>query len=467
MTQEQSSEVRGHTTYNQIAGWPLRCAASLLDGCLMIILVSMGVSLFHPLPRIAIGILIFFAAGIFILRGKYKSAVRGILGASLGEWVWSLKCKNQLLFQRDLLSHSQVFKGALSTTLALLIAFSLTRNVVFDHPFWNQVEIWNTSAPAAFAVTPVQPLFYSLGAWPRTFLNQPVYYSVLYEKGPPTHFVGHISALLGSSRIRLLIEGPKTPENSGSREELKSCLLSGFSWTCLGRKEAALGRHVEEMSRVDPKSGSKNWKIKWFQVENPNTPAREQTQGIWITADGPMFTQDRFIMINPNGQHQAVILTRPSQDYEYAGYSTEENKTQRNDSKAALEQVLVTIKGLKILSHLDEGRTWINQELQDVSLAGVNSISDPIRKSEALAEVQSLLLSRISVDPASFDSYFHLAGTSFLLARTLQNSGRAGTPAMSAAIQNLTSAKNYAFDLAPQDSRTRQIETLWREIQKK
>jgi len=80
------------------------------------------------------------------------------------------------------------------------------------------------------------------------------------------------------------------------------------------------------------------------------------------------------------------------------------------------------------------------------------------RELDALSIVQLALLSKLSVEPSSFDGFFHLAGTSFLKWRI---SRRLGLPRHAAASRALVeSSSRYLADLNAMDPRTRQIEAL-------
>ena len=155
-------------------------------------------------------------------------------------------------------------------------------------------------------------------------------------------------------------------------------------------------------------------------------------------------------MITPTGLQQAFILIRPL-------FSTPEGF-------GTLQR---SIASMRSFSTLDAPRAWINRELQGIHLNDLGNKHSPEFLSQRLAEIQGMLISRISVLPAGFESYFHLAGTSLFLAQNLAKSSQHNpTPGRAAALHNVQSAFQYAQDIAPADPRTGQIENLGLELKK-
>src|SRR5262249_4353881 len=135
----------------------------------------------------------------------------------------------------------------------------------------------------------VEPFFYSLGAWPKEFMGRPVHYAVPYEKGPPTRFLGHVSARWDAPEIKVTFEGPKTPDSGEiNRAVIHSCLVpSEFSggprpgmFECARIRGKTLKRHIEEVDAFSPS----NWVLRWFRVENPAIDPRERAQGVFLGA---------------------------------------------------------------------------------------------------------------------------------------------------------------------------------------
>jgi hypothetical protein len=151
--------------------------------------------------------------------------------------------------------------------------------------------------------------------------------------------------------------------------------------------------------------------------------------------------------VSSNGTHQAIIL----------------NRSKGPQGNAAFALMQNAIQSMRSFNELNSGRAWVNRELEEIRLDDLHLLKDSTRLIARLAEIQSLLISRISVDPGSYDSYFHLAGTSLMLAK---NSIKTRDGLSVIALQNLQSAYRYATDIAPKDPRTAHIQDLWIESNK-
>ena len=83
--------------------------------------------------------------------------------------------------------------------------------------------------------------------------------------------------------------------------------------------------------------------------------------------------------------------------------------------------------------------------------------------------MQASLLAKISVDPAGFDAYYHLGGTSLILNRHARHVGTntPGTIEVGAIAKPLiASTFRYAQDVGPKDPRTAKLQDFWLESQK-
>ena len=305
---QKTLEVRGYTSYNRPASWPLRSASLLADAGITLLLISFAISLgwslfgICPRPGFIPLVLSVFAAGLYWLPQKRW------LGMTVGQRLWQLRRNGAQLLQCDHLNTKNVFISSLITTFALLLSVSVFQNTVFNHPIWLPATEWKipVDAPPSpkWAVT---PFFYTLGAWPTEMGGKTLFYSLLYEKGPPTRFVGHILAQANDPDIQIIIEGPKTPQDGGSQKQIRDCLLLQSPLSCILTREANLKRHVDEISAISPKK----WSLKWFSVENKALFPEEQTQGIYLNSIGKTLIQDRFILVHSGGLQQTLILSRP------------------------------------------------------------------------------------------------------------------------------------------------------------
>lgn len=88
-----------------------------------------------------------------------------------------------------------------------------------------------------------------------------------------------------------------------------------------------------------------------------------------------------------------------------------------------------------------------------------------------LSEIQTLLISKITVDPMSYDSYFHLGGTALILARQIAHTPNLALTSMTEdlgviAKPLIQTALRYAQDVSPGDSRTAELQGYWVEARK-
>jgi hypothetical protein len=333
-----------------------------------------------------------------------------------------------------------------------LIAFAMTFfalsifivHQMLSHPIWIRASVWKMESftPSSnYKEWLVTPFYYVIGGWPKFFDQKPVFYTIPYEAGPPKQFLGHIIAHWKSPDINLVLEGPKTPHQNKSFEETRDCFLYAHPWSCITIREDTLSRHVDE---IKESIAVQDWSLRWFQVENQLIPEKDRPQGIYLQAIGISRIQDRFILISRNGAHQSIILSRPM----------------NSDGQKAFSLLQKTIASLRNLGEIESGKAWINEQLKNIRLKKIVTHTD-------LALVQSLLISKISVEPSNFDSYFHLAGTSLLLVRKGHEEKKTSiNNGMNFAFQNLKSSYRFAKDVAPSDLRMRQIENLVFEAEK-
>jgi len=436
---------RGYTAYNRRASTRRRAAARAIDifAASLLFLCILLLSQIHPFPRWS---LLFAYLGT--VAGTYL-AQRALLGRTLGDLAWSLKPAmkgksrgtrfNPVLLEPDRMSGSARWT-AISLTLALVVSMSLAfRRVVLASPAWMRAELVIAFAenlpPDAWSYT---PFFYSLGAWPKQFRNQPVFHTLPYEKGPPTRFVGHIIARWDMPEIRLTIEGPKTPIGAPFANRVLVCMSQILrSDGCVGVRRSMLERHLQEMSTLDPS----RWQLQWLKIENPDLKPEQLTQGLWISASNGSRAQDRFIAVTPAGNQQTFILDRPESP----------------SGDEALKLFKQSIQSLRVFDELGSGRAWIDRQIQEIKLDQAHELAD-------YARIQTLLLSKISVDPKPLEPYYHLGGTAAMLIKKARSQPAADWGA--AAKQLLLSTWRFAKDVAPRDPKTKQLENLWLDTQK-
>jgi hypothetical protein len=448
-------EVRGYTSHNTPAFNHLRALSNLIDLSIVLFLFLITADFLRISPAPKLSLLFIFIATAVI----YWIPQKKLYGVTLGERAWLLKPKNkealslapfffslkERLYQRDYIAPLTTFSAILITALSILITATEFRSVILNHPNWLKTEEWKLKT---FIPNPkdwtVSPFFYLLGGWPKSFLGKPVFYSLPYEVGPPTRFVGHVIAYWEHPYISVTFEGPKTPGLAANISELKECFVGGlYSIHCLLLREAALNRHINEIKNT---KNLISWSMKWFNVENLLLTAQEAPQGIYLSAIGKNWTQDRFILINGNGTHQAIILRRP-------------NNVRGQEAFQLLQQSIGSIRNF---NELDSGKAWINRVLETTQLNELKVTPDSAPLSTQLGEIQQFLISKITVDPADFNSYFHLAGTSIMLAKAALDQRLQSK----IALDNLESAQHFATDVAPADPRILQMQNLDAEMRK-
>lgn len=492
--------IRGAQIYHQRAGAVVRLGAFVLDGSLAVLLFF----LLHralrltPVPHAA------WVAGIAVLTTALWVLGRLGAGSSPGEAAWHLRAaKSQLksalgapLLQPARFSSTDLLIGAFLTTFGITVsAWSLDR-AVFKQPLWTRataLELDVFLPDMKSRRWEVLPFFYALGAWPREYGGKPVFYSLPYEKGPPSRFVGHVTARWEAPGTQVTFEGPKTPKSTMARglgertprDLIRECLLKAeYSWSCLKIREATLHRHLSDIQRrLTGKAGgdtalAMSWQLRWFTVRNPAIGSSEQAQGIYLSAvsnpalsagapQGPAQGVERYILITENGTHQAISLSYPEPGSPQA---------------AAARSIFVqAIRSLRASDNLGPGRAWADSQLMSIHLDGKlaallagTSVPSEAQASGVitqLAQAQALLLAKISVQPSVYDSYFHLGGTALLLNRLARTGTRAGAleglELAASAKPLIQSAYRYAQDLAPQDARTTQLQGFWLEAQKR
>ncbi len=281
------------------------------------------------------------------------------------------------------------------------------------------------------------PLFYFILNIPKNFLNKPIPYQISYKKGPPSHFISQIEGRMDTD-IQLTFEGPKTPERILERSKIQSCLTSPLSWECLSTRELVLHQYVQNPASQNPTE----WDLQWFQVNDSTLSAEEQTQGFYLQAKDSTHTLDQWIFIQASGAQQLISLRRPNTP----------------TGQSAFDLVSQSIASIRTYPDLKYGRELINRTLAEVRLEAIKNESNPALRLKQLVETQILLIAKVSVEPDSLDSFFHLAGTSTLL---LKNADPAHFFWSSLAQGNLRASYLYAHDIAPLDPKTSQIQAFW------
>lgn len=444
---------RGISNSLKFAAFPERFGARTFDLCVILGLWSSYHLASHSLSFPSLKLFLWLA----LFKLVFIVITFHVLGKSPGEWLWGLKLDPRLrgirerLLKRRLLKkaeprRSRALAAAIVTGLVGPLTAAAFYKAMVENPAWLMAENLRLTAntPRADDVV-VSPFFFVIGSWPKAFEGKPVLYQLPYEKGPPSRFAGHIVARLQAPQTLLTLEGPKTPQPARTRLEIAHCLRELVAPRCFSLREATLARPLREMME---KTGGHAFKLQWFVVDNAELKNDERPQGFYLSVEGPELAQERFVAITPSGTHQALILDRPSGG---AGAT----------AHTAFSEV---VRSLRVFDELGSGRAWIDRTLGDVKLDEIKRIGDPLEAVARLAEVENLLLSKISVDPKTLDTYFHLGGVAVLLSERAAQNPNSDWGAVAKGL--LESLWRYGRDVDPNDPRTELLKQYWDRLKK-
>lgn len=460
--------VRGHQAFTRPASPGILFLARSCDALLTGALVLGGIAAVQasPVPRPG------WAVSWLAAFAGMSAFSRAVLGRTPGELIWNLRPRPDKesgallarlwcpqLRQTERYNADSLASGTFLTLLLVLVLGTTARRALFTHPLWNvsKASEFEPFAPDTSDWT-VAPFFYALGAWPTRISGTPVFHVVPYEKGPPQRFPGRIIARWDPPQTKLTFEGPKTPgagAASAVRARIQECFRPRVlpSASCLAIRETVLTRHMKEMESSLPGMQRGDLRVQWFVVRNPALPESEQAQGLKLHAQLAEKAQERFVLITPQGTHQAFILDYPRND---AGW-------------LSLSHLEKSIRSLRVSDDLNPGRAWIDARLERVRLSDLSSLEgQPEKFLAALSEIELLLLSKISVDPATFESYFHLGGLGLTLLKHAvkhPESGR-GDDWKAVARPVIEAAARFGEDVKPSDPRLPQLRNFALEAQK-
>lgn len=456
-------ETRGYRVLNQKASFMIQLAAAITDVSSVFSLFCICLLLTHseinPRP--------FWIPCLILSLIIYQIGFRGVFGRTPGQWIWRLgrpldphtqSRKSAPLLQYQTLGLPLILSASTLTLASLLSAAHLGDRTFLSLPFWmkaNSVELTPKSTPEGDAI----PFFYSLGFWPIQYQDSLIQYRLPYEKGPPEHFIGHVIANWTPGElppITLTFEGPKTPVEGFTRQQILHCMQNPFSWNCIRVRQRVLARPTQEAThKFEEDYGEKieSWDVTLFLTRTKNLSPEEKTQGLILTALSPSYRQDRYLVITPKGTLQSFILDTP-------------RNLKGEEARSFFENSIST---LSISDDLSSGVAWINERLKTLDLSSLQSKTELKKTLQNLVEVQTLLLSKLTIDPKVYDTYFYLAQVSADLLRKVtpfisQNEPQSGSlhlREISAAAKGLIeSSYQYALDINPQEPRNVEIYQL-------
>ena len=366
-------------------------------------------------------------------------------------------------------SQNSFVKSALSYSFLSMITFTcfVLFNFLFSHPYLSAVTTTHLSKKSLASSENnkwiMLPFFYTLGAWPKEYRGRPVLFSLPYEKGPPKKFAGHIFAHWNETQTQITLEGPKTSVSIKNINEIKKCFENETpNLACADIREKVLSRHLLEMKNELNILAPWKIKTKWLEVNHKKSSKKNQPQGVYLSANQLNHYQDRFILFNSSGTQQAIILDRKDP----------------NDLKIPLELFQQTLYQLSVFSELKPGRAWIDRALAKTQMETNQTHPSPLESIKQLAEAQAKLIAKISVDPKSLNSYFHLGGTALMIAQKsfeIRNQKQQKlTPQVDSLLHHWSvvskplvfTAYRYAKDVDINHSNTTRLQNIWIESQK-
>jgi hypothetical protein len=309
------------------------------------------------------------------------------------------------------------------------------------------------------------PFYYTIGAWPTQYNGSPILYTLPYQPTPLGSFKPKIIARWSMPEVEVVIEGPKTPTRENETPELvRKCFTQLWSswqegiYHCVQIRDQSLTRHLKEFQEKNLTVNT----IEWFQVDNPHLPEEEQAKGLHLVASNSQVLQERYIFITAKGSHQMILLNTPTTD-------------QGKFARMLLEQ---TIRSFRLAYDLSIGKALIQQRLAETTLDHLQEMDDTMSFVNRIAEVQAMLVAKISVDPKDPIVYHHLGATAYYLAKHAYEIRLRKTQVISgqllllldewaaAAKPILESAAKYSKDIDPESKSTQRLQFLWAEIQK-
>jgi hypothetical protein len=454
-------QIRGERAYVARPATAYRVLATSLDLALawiIICLLAMAAQLRADLGWVNLTVFVVIVGSFQLFR-----RLKGV--ATPGERTWEIRVSRETfprvnLTQAYPLQSSTLMVSTFLTAFVIMLAFWTSYKALALSPIGMtaqavELEAFLPEQAEGSEHFSVVPFYYSLGAWPNVFQGHPVFFNFPYEKGPPNRFAGQIQARWSMPDIRLTFEGPKTPVQSDQqpypRDEVRQCLLSFWRspatvLSCLRTREAVLGRHLNAEKNL--RLGKPE--IEWIHVGSKALPPNEQLQGFYLSATNAHRGQDRFVMITPRGTEQAFILDYPQ-------------SAEGAHARAVFRQA---IRSLRVSDELSPGKIWIDQAIERTHLSELTHGSDS-EIASGLAEIQAMLIARISVDPKLYDTYYHLGGTALLLAQEAVKTRGRNVHAADQAAEWLLVSKSliestwkYALDIAPNDPRTSQLHSM-------
>lgn len=348
------------------------------------------------------------------------------------------------IFESELAPRQQVVEPPLIVQIAVpvFLLFFLTLNAYRtsqQDPSLFAFQEWKISV---FAPEPKDPnwnvlaFFYATGTWPKTYQGHPVIYSLPYEKGPPERFVGKIQMFWELPGAKLSLLGPLTLKEPKDVETLKACFTR--KWKCISLRREMMDRQLKGFfEKADLK------KAAWFTVENEALPQGAQPQGLYFSGLGKNEKTwvEAYFLINSKMALQGIVLERT---YDQKGIEASETLQKVVGSQRMVDDLLAP-------------RTWVNAQISKIRLTEKSTTDEMI-------QAQAYLLSKVSVDPKNFESFYHLGGLSMTLFNRAKSTHEIELTSTSK--QTILSTYQFGEDVNPKHPKLKELELFRAQLKK-
>jgi hypothetical protein len=401
------------------------------------------------LPAVALPIFLFLAHRFFgMTPGQYLMGLEfrlpnGARAVRLYDWLFSLRAKP-----------APRRPGRANIAVAILSAGVFTIGATFF--LWMRdptLRPLRTESLALFAPDAktaadwqILPFFYATGAFPVRLIPKSgeapkeskgelsVEFSLPYEKGPPTRFLGKITAYWRELDSRLTLTGPLSVASPATPSDLRNCFGGWFR--CLGDRRRIWSNSVAP--QIANRTLVENY---WFTTDNPFLTADERPQGIYIrTSADRGRIREAYILVGPKMAIQSLILDRPD----------------RAEGEFASETLRKVVGSLRLSGDLLAPRAFINPKLAALRIGPKSSLAD-------LVAAESYLLAKVSIEPKEAESFYHLGGLALTLFHAAKREGRIELAASSKTI--VKSAVKFARDVDPNSPRLSEMDQFEAEVE--
>ena len=184
-------------------------------------------------------------------------------------------------------------------------------------------------------------------------------------------------------------------------------------------------------------------KAAWFDVENEALPRDARPQGLYFSGLGKNEKTwiEAYFLVNSKMAIQGVILER---SYDQKGIEASET----------LQKV---IGSQRLVDDLLAPRTWVNSQIAKVRLTDKSTTAEMI-------QAQAFLLSKVSVDPKTFESFYHLGGLSMTLFERAKKTHEIELTSTSK--QTILSTYQFGEDVNPKHPKLKELELFRAQLKK-